>query len=412
VVHNFFPTHKAGTEQYVLDLIRECQSQKIEAAVLIPTHPNNECELFYFESIPIYSFHFQPIISRENYKLKINTIDLSFKNSLNTYQPDIVHFHNLNTVITIGHFFVAKQMGFKVIFTPHLAGTICPKGDFIENDENPCNGFVEVKKCSSCFYNKNKIKKILASFHFSLGSMSPLPITFKAINYINHKVWSLHKLNEVCDEVVAIAPWIQNTFKKNRVNSILIPTNIEVSRSNLKIPTERIKNQIIFVGRAYPLKGLLFLLESLAKSPILSELKLKVICSKKEDTTYYRSCKKTFEKLGFTDWSENLSRAEVMIEIGNSTLIIIPSLSEVAPLVAHEALSVGTPILGSNISALTDIIIDNKNGKTFTLKSQADFNIKLSELINLAPDQSIEVAPITGSNFKQRTIELYSSTCN
>jgi len=62
----------------------------------------------------------------------------------------------------------------------------------------------------------------------------------------------------------------------------------------------------------------------------------------------------------------------------------MPSLSEASPMTFYEAQAYGKPVVGSNVSAINEFVVPNKNGLLFELKNPEDLAKKLNDLGNNA----------------------------
>jgi glycosyltransferase involved in cell wall biosynthesis len=74
-------------------------------------------------------------------------------------------------------------------------------------------------------------------------------------------------------------------------------------------------------------------------------------------------------RIEFRGWA---TAAEVSVEMGNSSILVMPSLSEGLPMVAVEALTHGLAIVGSRIGGLSDVVEEGGNGRLFELDSGAE----------------------------------------
>ncbi|MBU2020624.1 MAG: glycosyltransferase [Bacteroidetes bacterium] len=412
-INNFFPSHQAGTEQYVLSLIQHSIEQGLDCEVVIPQNKIIS-SAYSFNNIQIHPFVSENISLKNGYARRFLQVEDDFKKVIEKVKPDIVHFHNLNSTFTIHHFNYIKSIGKKVIFTPHLAGTICPKGDFIEKDIKICNGRLKQKKCTSCFYNETNYKNIFAKFLNSASLSGKLPRFFSTFNYIPFRMWQLKKIASCTDHIISIAPWIQEVFRINNIDSLSVPTQFLNAPFEKPPETpEENKKKIIFIGRVYPIKGLDFLLSTIEKYNLSNQIELTVISPIAEKNEYYTKTKSQFARLGFTEWKENLRREGVLKEMANHSLLIAPSRSEMNPLVIHEALSVNIPIIASNIPAFTDLIIHNENGWLFDLFNDRQLKDLItdfvSERINLKHEK---FKPKRYENHNKEMIHIYTRTCS
>lgn len=120
---------------------------------------------------------------------------------------------------------------------------------------------------------------------------------------------------------------------------------------------------ILFVGRASsPEKGIRYLLEALRSVVnLLSELKLIVIgeISRERELVYM------VEKLGIeenVEFKGTVPYDRLSEHYSQASILVIPSISESGPKVLLEALSCGTPVIGTKVGRIPEVITDGYNG--------------------------------------------------
>jgi glycosyltransferase involved in cell wall biosynthesis len=68
---------------------------------------------------------------------------------LQIFMPDIVHVHTLSPFFNIRHIEACKRYFKDIIFTSHVPGHFCMKGNLIQNNRKPCDGLIGWK-CNIC----------------------------------------------------------------------------------------------------------------------------------------------------------------------------------------------------------------------------------------------------------------------
>ncbi len=120
--------------------------------------------------------------------------------------------------------------------------------------------------------------------------------------------------------------------------------------------------RMLFIGRVVKLKGVQYIIDVLGnvkdKHP---EAKLLVGGSGE----YMDELKKQAKNLGVEDkviFLGHLGKRQVKEQLVNCDLFLLPSMSEGRPIVLIEAMAMGKPMIASNVGAISDIVIDGKNG--------------------------------------------------
>lgn len=142
----------------------------------------------------------------------------------------------------------------------------------------------------------------------------------------------------------------------------VIPYGADLSQFNSSV--KKITNFspfILFVGQISKAKGIYSLLESFLNVKLKQpELNLLLIGRKRENYTFSSLITKEINKsihfLGY------LPQNEVAKYMRTAEIVILPSLSEGSPKVLCEALACGTPVIGTRIAGIDEIIIDGMNG--------------------------------------------------
>lgn len=141
-------------------------------------------------------------------------------------------------------------------------------------------------------------------------------------------------------------------------------------------------NQIVLLGRIIPFKGHVYALEALkvAKNKI-GNIKLLIIGDGdvvlKEKLVRYVKENKLDENVEFLGFRTNIYDYLV-----NSDLMLVPSISEGFGLVFLEAMNAELPIVGFDVSATNEIIVDQISGVLIDPYNSNEMGIKLVELLN------------------------------
>lgn len=259
---------------------------------------------------------------------------------------DIVHVHNTMTLISPSVYYAAFKSNIPVMQTIHNFRLICPNAT-LYREGNICEDCVT--KGLSCAiknncYRNSKIQSLacVASIfiHRCIG-------TYRKINYICLTEFNKEKLM---------------TFKQIKSEKIFIKPNFVGAHTSI-IPYVERKNQFVFAGRLDSLKGIEILFNAWNKmgnnAPKL------VVCGTGPMENW---CKDYIRKnnitniqlLGFID------NTQVKQIIANSKALVLPTQwYEGFPMNIVESYSCGTPVIGSAIGNVGNIITPNKTGWLF-----------------------------------------------
>ncbi len=415
VLNHFLPDNIAGTEIYVKTLASFFLQNWHESIVVIPNHGNNKTETYFIDGIKVIKYAEPSIVDRALIMGKRKPDGLkNFLEIIKHENADIVHFHELagSNGITLSHVIEVKRLGFKIVFTAHLASYSCKTGNLMYKDALLCNGKIDVNKCTRCVLtikNKHHWKTNLlfpiSHLNYLLGlnttNLNSSIGTALGYHFIIKKLKDdLLKLVDSCDKFVVLTDWYKQVLSENNVDeSILalikqgLPSTEVVVKNNSSIS---LPIKVIFIGRISHFKGLHILLESISHLP--SDKIILNIYGKDNDDEYAKKCKFTASKLKNVHWHNVLEPTLVLQTIVKNDILCLPStFSEMSPLVIQEAFAAGVPVLASNVYGNAEQIKDGKNGWLFKFNDSNDLKNKLQQLINkpsLIEKAKLHIAPV------------------
>ncbi len=283
--------------------------------------------------------------------------------SVNTYreikkiivkeQIDIVHVHNTLTLISPSVYYAALHCKKPVVQTIHNFRIVCPGATFYR-DGHICEDCVSKgMKCAvkhGC-YRGSKLQTLLCVISTKIHRMTGV---YKKINYICLTEFNKEKLlhhGQIKEEQIFVKP----NFVEASVEGI---------------PYEERGNHFVFVGRLEELKGIDVLLEAW-KTLNDKSYKL-IICGYGPMEEWCR----TFvidNNLTNVELKANVPNIEVRKIMGTSKALILPTQCyEGFPMTMVEAWSVGTPVIGSEIGNVGNLIEEQINGIKFQHNSPSE----------------------------------------
>lgn len=268
-----------------------------------------------------------------------------FNELLGKIKPDVVHHHN---IFFLGYDILKKQGNYTNLYTAHDYWLICQRSDLMKYGNSEC----KQKKCLSCTLISKRLPQIWR------GSES-FRETLKDIDTI-------------------IAP--SNFMKKKLAELLPVKVNIVHISNFVHPPPKDIKdsgfsNYFLYVGVLERHKGICNLLKVFKEHGKEIDAKLIIVGkgSLKEKIEEYIAKNKLENKVVVLGWVSD----EMLWSLYKDAIaLVVPSIwHENNPLVALEALSVGTPMIGTNVGGLGEII--EKVDKTFIFKGDGFEEIKI-----------------------------------
>lgn len=260
---------------------------------------------------------------------------------IKTFNPDIVHIHNLHFAAGYGIIDTIKKYNLPIVMTLHNYRFLCPSGTLFDGKS------VFLDSLNSGFPWKAIFKRIFKN-SFILTSWLSL------VNYYLKKIGTFNKI----DKYIVLTNFAKQLYVDSQLD--ITPTKFVV-KPNFVVPTtlpnfRQIGDHFLFVGRLSEEKGILFLLNSLKET----QFKLKIIGSGPLENIVIEYCEKYPNNFEFCG---KKSHIDVMKSISNCLCIVMSSIwLEPFGLVNVEAFSLGIPVISNNIGAMEFMIQDGING--------------------------------------------------
>ena len=265
--------------------------------------------------------------SFDNYNKLIALID--------RHKPDVVHFHTVVPYLSLSVLYAAKKKGVKVIQTLHNGRWICIEGGFFRNG----------RYCDKCIGTRG-VYGVIKGCKYN----RPTSFLFFMVNFFARKG---KKVFGLVDKFIAVSEFIKDAhiksgFPANKI--VVINNSIDV---HLKKGGDWVdRNGLAFAGRVSKAKGAEFLRYLI---PIVHRHPFHIIGSGEELQELQLFCKlNKYEHVVF--WGKQ-SKNKTLEILESVVCTIIPSqCGESFSMVAAESMSVGTPIVASNVGGLSDLV--------------------------------------------------------
>ncbi len=333
IVHNYYQI--PGGEDTVVDNERNLLEDNGHKVILCS---RNNSELKTMSKIQELFLPFTTVFNPKTYR--------EVKRTIKEQHIDIVHVHNTLNLISPSVYYAAFFCKIPVVQTIHNFRLLCPGATFYR-DGHICEDCVEhglgcaVKH--SC-YRGSKLQTLMCvitiKIHRMLGA-------YGRLNYICLTEFNKQKLLQL---------------KQIKSERVFVKPNFVDCNEEI-IPYENRENQFIYAGRLDELKGIKILFEAWKQMGNNAPKLLACGTGSMEDW-----CKEflqsnpdcNIEMKGF------VSNTEAKKLIASSRALILPTQwYEGFPVTIAEAYSVGTPIVGSDIGNVGDLIEDGITGYRF-----------------------------------------------
>jgi len=235
-----------------------------------------------------------------------------------------------------------------------------------------------------------KIKSI--SNITGLGSVFISKSFFTSIIRIIYKI-SLKFSNKVIFQNISdLNYFVNNKIISYKKSMLISGSGVDTIKFNYNKNLIGKKIKFLYAGRILHEKGIFELIDSIKyikKKYVNTEFT--IIGSYENNrinlikNSHVQNWKKS-KLFNFLDHKDN-----IINDIKNCNCVILPSYREGLPMFLLEAISIGRPVLTSNVPGCRDIVTDGYNGFLFESKNTLDLIDKIIKFINLDQEKVIEM---------------------
>jgi glycosyltransferase involved in cell wall biosynthesis len=353
VTDYFYPQSSGGTEKYVHELARGLRADAIDVIILTISESSRSYRFDDFEvhAIPPNTDNRKEVIAGIT---PANNLQ-PFIDKLSELKADVVHFHTLTTSINIYHYQAAKQTGAKVIFTSHIPGNTCLRGDLMRYGKEICDGKIRLNTCLSCYLNAQGIPRAISPVAAKAMRMFKQPALLSQASAI--KKDHLEKIKTTGSTVVTMSNWQQDVFLINGFN----PDQLTLSRHIFKQISEKqaAKNightTIGFAGRISPEKGLHILIEAFKQLDKTRFTLLIAAIKVPAEGKYLEGLLSASKDSPNIKWHYNYTADNIDSFYKQLDVLCIPSVcNETGPYVMFESIARHIPVVASNLGGMRE----------------------------------------------------------
>jgi glycosyltransferase involved in cell wall biosynthesis len=395
----YYPDSSGGTEAYVSALAKSLQAQNIDCIVAAPCS-SEEPMHYVHERVDVFRYPVpRPRRREQQRKQPPRNLDI-FEDWLRSQRADIYHQHSWTTGCGLWHLEAAKRLGLKTVVTVHVPGSVCMRGTMLYEGRAACDGKIVSEKCGSCWLQSKGMPKSAARGIAKLPqwrSLRWLPRIGSALTahgLAADRLDDLQEMSVAADRIVAVCQWLHDALAANGISLGKLLLNRQgvselrrrkFSRSNRFPRVVRFG----FLGRWDPVKGVHLLVDAFKRLPLDLPVTLD-ICAAGEGELgeKYRA---QVQRSAVGDPRIQLLRsiphdAVAQFLAGLDVLAVPSQWLETGPLVVLEAFAAGTPVIGSDLGGITELISVGRNG---LLLPHDDVNAWTAVMLRLATDRAL-----------------------
>lgn len=268
-------------------------------------------------------------------------------------RPDICDIHNFFPLISPAVYYAARAEGVPVVQTLHNYRLLCPNGLF----------FREHKPCERCLGKPFAWPGVIGGCYRESWPASAAVATMVGI----HR--GMGTWDKMVDVYVALTEFARQKFIAGG-----LPAEKIVVKPNFVVDPGVGAGEgdyALYVGRISAEKGVRVMLEAWRK---VSSIALKIV----GDGPLAEGLKSEYEGLAGVEWLGLRPLSEVYRLLAGARMLVFPSeCYEGLPRTPIEAFAVGTPVVASNLGAMSTVLKHRSTGLHFNAGSVDDLAAKL-----------------------------------
>ena len=381
----YYPGSLGGTEVYVASLCHWLVAAGHDVLVAAPDATAREEQIYEYDGVPIYRYPIplQPTRAECQGTKPVRGAE-RFHEWLQQQHPDIVHFHTFVTGLGLAEVRAAKAVGARVIVTTHAGslGYLCQRGTMMRWGKTLCDGVCSPSKCAACALQHRGLAKPLA---WAIGTLPPawgkrfhdtpgkLATALGMSALIAHNQAQQRELLAVVDAFVVLTQWAVEAVAANGApREKLICNRLGVSQTMpaRKPPPEQrpttLPLSVGYVGRFDAIKGVHDLARAIVDVPRTLPLQVEFRGPTTSETErgVLRELRATVGDDPRVTFAPAVTTTAMPQILAGYDILCCPAVClEGGPTVAIEAHAVGTPVIGTRIGGLAELITDGVNGK-------------------------------------------------
>ncbi len=381
VPYTYFPDAGGGTEVYVAGLVETLRPLGLCSAVAAPAKADAAYDHY---GIPVFRFATDPRTDLDRaYGGPDPTTVRSFRALIAHLRPRIIHLHDPTAGLSSGVVDVAHEAGAKVLLTYHTPSVSCARGTMMWMGRAPCDGRLDQHRCTLCVLAQHGVptplRDAIARTPRAVGEgLARAGLTGGAFTALRlaSLIGASHQrfanMTRELNRIVAPCHWVREILWRNGVPQekiVLCRQGLSRHPGPQALPSASECDgpdvlRLGYFGRLDPAKGVDIVVDALRRVP-KAPVRFDVYGIR------HPGCHETYtarlERAATKDPRIALLSALPPEAVGEAMrrcdLVVVPSRClETGPLVVLEAFAAGTPILGTRLGGVAELVSNRVDG--------------------------------------------------
>ena len=304
----------------------------------------------------------------------------SFGIVLDKFRPEIVHLHGMTSAISVLLAAEAVRREIPIVFNYHTPTVSCVRGTLLRWGTEICDGVLDARICSACSLTSRGVSRAAASL--TAGAPAFLGRAL-ARSGLSGGVWTalrtpeltalridaFHRMMSMVQRVFALCNWSRELLIRNAIPGdriVLCRQGIVWTpvQSAVGSPQRGPALRFAFLGRLDTTKGAPVIVKALRSDPGLP-VQIDIYGVSQGDAGL-RHGRKLAELIGSDERIRllpPLRSTEVVPALTQYDALLVPSQwLETGPLVVLEAFAAKTPVIGSDLGGIAELVTHESDG--------------------------------------------------
>lgn len=300
-----------------------------------------------------------------------------FAELLQEFRPDIVHLHDFTIGTSLLHLELSKRFGARTVMTYHTPLTSCLQGSLLYRGHTVCDGHIRAVRCTECRLATTGVPPLLGSILATIptglsgdDATHPLSraLSARAVTERFRGAWE--ELVGSVDKMHVYADWAMELMLRNHVapDKLVMfrtggPWRGRASAGVVEEPSDKLR--LVYAGRCTKVKGVETLVRAVQGLPESLPVEVSFYGPYWEDE-YGRGLLASIRDDPRFRMPALVPNGDILAAYARADVCVVPSVwLETGPLVVLEAFAAGTPVVGSRLGGIAELVREGVDGLLF-----------------------------------------------
>lgn len=417
----YFPDSTGGTEVYVRDLVSALSRYAVDSTIIAAT--DGDYHRYSWNGVEVVRY---PIDAPEVQRVRDKDVRkrrTMFQEIVEATKPDLFHLHSWTSGAGLRHLRQVARMGIPSVVTMHVPSPICMRGTMLLNDERPCDGRIDDRRCARCWALDRGLPAPAAYLVSRLprwdvtdsvvSRLSPRAATLLSVRAAAAtKARQLRSMAALSERIVAPSEWVRAALSENAISPEKVVVSGQSASAEFSDRKQRPlqggnRREIVigFLGRLERYKGADLLVRALARLPADLPVLLR-IAGVGQDARFARRMEEATRKDSRIQLMGLVEHEKVPEFLADIDVLAVPSrYMETGPIVVQEARALGIPVMGADLGGISERVHHGVDGWLLPFDDPGPW----AEAIRVAATDRAEVARLSNNMRRTRSIDDVAS---